>query len=63
METLKEIFTERMSDYIMIDIIVKIWLAGLIALFVVGWTTLVFELITNPGSYENATFGVFDTLG
>lgn len=39
------------------------WVASLFLLFVTGWTFLVFELITNPSSFENATFGVFDTLG
>ena len=40
-----------------------LWVSSLFILFVVGWTFLVFNLITNPSSYENATFGVFDTLG
>jgi hypothetical protein len=40
-----------------------LWVSSLFLLFVVGWTFLVFNLITNPSSFENATFGVFDTLG
>ena len=40
-----------------------LWVRSLFLLFVVGWTFLVFNLITNPSSFENATFGVFDTLG
>ena len=40
-----------------------LWVSSLFILFVVGWTFLVFNLITNPSSFENATFGVFDTLG
>ena len=39
------------------------WVAGLFLLFAVGWTYLVFEFITNPSQFSNATFGVFDTLG
>jgi hypothetical protein len=39
------------------------WVASLFTLFVIGWTYLVFNFITNPSSFENATFGVFDTLG
>lgn len=39
------------------------WVAGLFLLFVVGWTYLVFQFITNPSQFSNATFGVFDTLG
>jgi hypothetical protein len=40
-----------------------LWVSSLFLLFVVGWTFLVFNLITNPSSFENATFGVLDTLG
>lgn len=43
--------------------ILLLWVSSLFILFVVGWTFLVFNLITNPSSFENATFGVFDTLG
>lgn len=39
------------------------WVVSLMALFVVGWTFLVFQFITNPSQFSNATFGVFDTLG
>lgn len=63
METLKMIFMEKASDYWWMDIILKVWIASLLILFVLGWTFLVFELITNPSSFENATFGIFDTLG
>jgi hypothetical protein len=40
-----------------------LWVSSLFLLFVVGWTYLVFRFITNPSLFENATFGVFDTLG
>jgi len=39
------------------------WVAGLFLLFVVGWTVLVFAMITGKADFSNATFGVFDTLG
>lgn len=39
------------------------WVAGLFLLFVVGWTTMVFAIITGKADFSNATFGVFDTLG
>lgn len=39
------------------------WVASLFLLFVTGWTYLVFQFITNPSQFSNATFGVFDTLG
>jgi hypothetical protein len=40
-----------------------VWVSSLFLLFIVGWSGLVIELITNPSSFDNATFGVFDTLG
>lgn len=57
-----EMFTERMSDYKVVDIILKIWTAGLLVLFVLGMSKIIFELITNPSSFENATFGIFDYI-
>tara|TARA_R110001632_G_scaffold49483_2_gene123903 strand:- start:1217 stop:1408 length:192 start_codon:yes stop_codon:yes gene_type:complete len=57
-----EMFTERMSDYKVVDIILKIWTAGLLVLFVLGISKIIFELITNPSSFENATFGIFDYI-
>ena len=39
------------------------WVASLFLLFVVRWTTLVVALITGQVDLDNATFGVFDTLG
>jgi len=57
-----EMFTERMSDYKVVDIILKIWTAGLLVLFVLGISKIIFELITNPSSFDNATFGIFDYI-
>ena len=61
-EIFTEMFTERMSDYKVVDIILKIWTAGLLVLFVLGMSKIIFELITNPSSFENATFGIFDYI-
>jgi len=58
-----EIFKEKMSDYIVLDIILKIWLAGLLSLFVLGMGTLIYGIISGEADVQNATFGVFDTLG
>ena len=44
-EIFTEMFTERMSDYKVVDIILKIWTAGLLVLFVLGISRLIFELI------------------
>jgi hypothetical protein len=58
-----EIFKQKMSDYKAIDVILKIWLAGLLIMWVLGMGQLLFHLITNPSAIDNATFGIFDTLG
>ena len=63
MEVLKEIFTEKASDYKIMDIIAKIWIAGLLVMWVLGMGTLLFHIISDPSVMDNATFGVFDTLG
>jgi len=40
-----------------------VWVTSLFLLFIVGWTTLVVALLTGQADLDNATFGVFDTLG
>ena len=39
------------------------WAAMLSALVVTGVAAIVYEMITNPSTFNNVTFGVFDTLG
>jgi flagellar basal body-associated protein FliL len=63
METLKTIFTDTLSDYKVVDIVLKVWLAVLLVMFVLGMGTLIFHLIQNTSAMDNATFGIFDTLG
>jgi len=58
-----EIFTQKMSDYKIVDIILKAWVLGLMGLVVIGMGGLLFHIITNPNVLDNATFGIFDTLG
>jgi len=57
------IFTEKASDYKVVDIVLKVWIAGLLTMFVVGMGTLLFHIISDPSVIDNATFGIFDTLG
>jgi hypothetical protein len=52
----------KFSDYKIIDIILKIWLAVLVVMWVIGMASLLYHLATDPSSIENATFGIFDTL-
>jgi len=63
METLNTIFTEKLSDYKWMDIILKAWIAGLLFMLVLGFAALGWGIISGEADIENATFGIFDTLG
>ena len=58
-----EIFTQKMSDYKVIDIMLKLWVAGLFGLFVLGMVSIIYGVISGEADIQNATFGIFDTLG
>ena len=45
-----------------VDLILKTIVTALFLIAVSGITKIVFELITNPSQFSNATFGVFDYL-
>lgn len=60
---LLEIWKDKLSDYVILDYIYKIWISGLLALFVIGFVTLLYGLISGEADVSNATFGIFDTLG
>jgi len=63
MEVIKQIFVEKISDYKIVDIILKIWIAGLLSMVVLGLIGVISHIIMNPSAVDNATFGIFDTLG
>jgi len=42
---------------------VALWAGMLFSLAVMGVSTIAYELITNPSTFDNATWGIFDTLG
>lgn len=60
---LLHIWKDKLSDYLILDYIFKIWISGLLALFVVGFATLMYGIISGEADIANATFGIFDTLG
>lgn len=47
----------------LLDYVINIWVTGLVLLALTGFGKVLFELITNPSQFSNATFGIFDTLG
>ena len=63
MNILVEIWKDKLSDYVIMDYIAKIWITGLLLLFVVGFATLMYGIISGEADVQNATFGIFDTLG
>ena len=47
----------------LLDYTLALWVTALSMMAFSGIIVMIFELITNPSSFSNATFGVFDTLG
>jgi hypothetical protein len=47
----------------LLDYVINVWVTILGALAITGFGKVIFELITNPSQFNNATFGIFDTLG
>lgn len=45
-----------------IEVIIKLWIVFLFVLATSGIAKIIFELITNPSQFNNATFGVFDYI-
>tara|TARA_B100001063_G_C16274674_1_gene316220 strand:- start:158 stop:373 length:216 start_codon:yes stop_codon:yes gene_type:complete len=44
-------------------IFVALWATLLSTMTVLGVVTIIYELFTNPSTFDNATWGIFDTLG
>ena len=44
-------------------IFMSVWIVALMILSVSGIGMIIYELITNPTAFSNATWGIFDTLG
>lgn len=63
MNILKEIWTGKLSDYKVMDIIAKIWITVLLFMFLLGFIMVMYGIISGEADIKNATFGIFDTLG
>lgn len=46
-----------------LDFIIALWISVLLLMSFTGISFMIFQIITNPSQFENATFGIFDTLG
>ena len=42
------------------DYVIAIWIYGLVGLSAIGILKVLFEIVTNPGQFNNITFGIFD---
>ncbi len=60
---LLDIFRDEMHENKIMDVILKAWVGGLLVLWLVGMVTVISHIIMNPSAVDNATFGIFDTLG
>jgi hypothetical protein len=57
-------YTKYISEsQTILDYFVIIWAHFLAAIVVTGIGRIVYELISNPSTFSNATWGVFDNLG
>ena len=61
---IKEEFTEATTFvHKNLVVLVTLWAGMLFSLTILGISTIAYELITNPSTFDNATWGIFDTLG
>jgi hypothetical protein len=47
----------------LLDYTIALWITALSMLAFSGIIGLIYQLFTDPASFSNATFGIFDTLG
>ena len=60
MNVLVEIWNDRMHENIVWNFILKVWIFGLLGLFALGFSVLMYGIISGQADIQNATFGVFD---
>lgn len=63
MNILVEIWKDTLHDNIIWNFILKLWITGLLFMFVLGFVTLIYGFISGEADVQNASFGVFDNLG
>ena len=59
---LLQIWNEPMSDYLVLNYVLKVVATGLLVLAFLGIGKMIFEIVTNPSQFNNVTFGVFDYI-
>jgi hypothetical protein len=59
---LNQFFIEKITEYKVLDIIIKLVMGFLMLIVILGLGKLIFELITNSSSFDNTQFGIFDYI-
>jgi hypothetical protein len=59
---LLHIWNEPMSDYLVLNYILKFIVFSLLVMSFLGISKMIFELVTNPSQFNNVTFGLIDYI-
>ena len=59
---LLHIWNEPMSDYLVLNYILKFIAFSLLVMSFSGISKMIFELVTNPSQFDNVTFGLIDYI-
>lgn len=60
LKSLQQLWSEATTP---LDYVVALWISSLTTLAILGFAGLFYGIITGQVDFENATFGIFDTLG
>ena len=59
---LLHMWKEPMSDYLVLNYILKFVAFGLLIMAFSGIGKMIFEIVTNPSQFNNVTFGLIDYI-
>jgi len=59
---LLHMWKEPMSDYLVLNYILKFVAFGLLVMSFSGIGKMIFEIVTNPSQFNNVTFGLIDYI-
>ena len=59
---IKQLINDKITNYKIVDIIIKLWLGFMVLLVIAGLSKMVYELIINPSQFNNTQFGIFDYI-
>lgn len=58
-KTMKTIFTSKLSDFLIMDIIIKLALVTLFTFFALGMFTILYATLTGQVNPAHASFGIY----